>query len=74
MNSVRKVRLTVDCTPEAYKLVARLASLNDVSMADVLRRGIALMKVAADAQRKDRRLAVVDHNDQLVSEIKGLRG
>jgi hypothetical protein len=50
----------------------RLAGVANCSKSDVMRRGFALMKVAVDAKSLGCRLAVVDSERALVSEIIGI--
>jgi hypothetical protein len=55
---------------EVYCLLLRLAGNSNTTIADVLRKGIALMYVAEVAHKRHQKLAVVDHNDEVVSLIK----
>jgi hypothetical protein len=65
---VKRKRLNLDLTPEAYELLQRLAEESGKNMAEVLRTGLALYGIAQDEKKKGRSLAVVQ-DEKVVKEI-----
>lgn len=65
---VKRKRLNLDLTPEAYDLLQRLAEESGKNMAEILRTGLALYGIAQDEKKKGRSLAIVQ-DDRIVKEI-----
>jgi len=61
-------RLSLELSPEAYQLLAKLAADSDKNMADVLRAGIALYDIAYQAKAKHQALCVAE-GDEILKEI-----
>ena len=59
------VRLTVLLSPEEVDQLERQASLDDISVTDVIRRSLAIGRVAWDAQRRKGKLMVQDRDGEL---------
>lgn len=59
------VRLTVLLTPEEVEELQRQASADSISVTDVIRRSLAIGRVAWDAQRRKGKLMVKDRNGEL---------
>ncbi len=73
MGSPKKtVRLTVDVPQDAYELIESLANEIHTSKSDVLRRGLALMKVAVEAQKEGKKFGVAEPGQELSTEIVGI--
>jgi hypothetical protein len=68
----RKVRLTVDVSPELNETLDQLAGNAHLTKSEILRRAIALMKVAAQAHEKGQKLALIDKDQQALTEIVGI--
>ena len=67
-----KVRLTVDVSPELNETLDQLADNAHLTKSEILRRAIALMKVAAQAHEKGQKLALIDKDQQGMTEIIGI--
>lgn len=67
-----KVRLSLDVSVELNQLLESLARTMRVTKSDVLRKAIVLMKVALDAKLKNKKLAIVDEDQPVQTEIVGL--
>lgn len=68
----KRVRLSLDLSPELNKLLEDLAVAIDGTKSDVLRKGIVLMEVAARAKRQGKKFGIAEPDQQLVTEIVGL--
>lgn len=66
------VRLSLHVSPELNNLLENLARKIGATKSDVLRKSIVLTKVAHDARLKNQRLAIVNHDNSIASEIVGL--
>jgi predicted transcriptional regulator len=67
-----KVRLTVDVSPELNETLDQLADNAHLTKSEILRRAIALIKVAAQAHEKGQKLALIDKDQQGMTEIIGI--
>jgi predicted transcriptional regulator len=67
-----KVKLTLELSPEAAELLQGLADMMHTTKSEVLRKGLALMKVAADAKKDGRKLGVAAGDQPLATEIVGI--
>jgi putative heme iron utilization protein len=65
----KKVRLSLDVSPELDAKLDAMAEHLGVTKADVLRRSIAMMEVAIDGKRTGRRLGLVGKGGHLDVEI-----
>jgi len=68
MNSVRKFNMLLSAS--AHKEIEEIAADNGVTLAEVVRLGIGLVKLAMDAERNGYRLMTVNANNEAVMEIK----
>ncbi len=69
----RKVRLSLDVSPELNDLLEELARDTHSSKRDVLRKAITLMEVAVDAKEQGQKLYVSDRAPEGASrEIVGI--
>ena len=66
------VRLTLDLTRETYDKVTALSAYLECSRSTLLRKSIALVQIAADAQRDGLTLALADGDDRVTTRIVGL--
>jgi predicted transcriptional regulator len=70
--SKNTVRLSIDLSPSLDRVLEDLATRMGTTKAEVLRKGIALVEVAADAKAAGKKIGVADRADQLTREIVGL--
>ena len=62
-------RLNVVLSKKAYADLNQLATQNRMSMTDVIRTGIGLLKLALDARRKGQKLVLADEQGKAISEL-----
>lgn len=68
----KKIRLSLDITPEVYYLIEKIAARLGNSKSDILRKGIALMDVASEANKMGHNIAIIDKENKVVSRIINL--
>ena len=68
----RKVRLNLDITEKLNSELERLAEATGTTKADIMRRGLALAKVAIDEQALGHKLGILDQDRKLIAEIVGV--
>ena len=66
------VRLSLDLSPAANEVLESLAEAGGVTKADILRRAIGVMKIAADGRGRGQRLGLADKDQPIATEIAGL--
>ncbi len=66
-------RLTVDLPEEQYALVQELAGSIHGTKSDVLRRGLALMKIAVEAEQKGEFLGLSSDGEHITARLIGIR-
>jgi predicted transcriptional regulator len=67
-----KIRLSLDLSPELYRMLEELAEKSGGSKAEVLRRAIALMDVAVDAKKQGKKFGIAEKSEDLTTEIIGI--
>ena len=67
-----KIRLSLDVSPEVYELLDNLATTTGGTKSDVIRKAIALVKVAVEGKQKGLKLGLAESNQVLTTEIVGL--
>lgn len=67
-----KVRLSLDLSPLANEVLEEVAANQHTTKSDVLRKAIGLVKLADDARRDNRKIGVMDTENNVFSEIVGL--
>jgi predicted transcriptional regulator len=67
-----KIRFNLDLSPEADLLLEDLAEQMGGTKSTVLRKAIALMKIAVEARREGRKLGIVEIDQPLATEIVGI--
>lgn len=72
MSAHESIRLSLSVSPELNARLDNLAQSGHTTKSEVLRKAIALFDVAAQAKAENNRLAVLDQNKQLLSEIIGI--
>jgi len=70
--STEKVRLSLDLSQELNDTLDRLAAEGGTTKSELLRKAIALVDVATQAKRNHQKLAIVDEQQHVVSQIVGL--
>ena len=66
------VRLSLDLSPQANTMLETLATDLQTTKSGVLRKALALVKVAEEAKRANRKIGVFDTEQNVFSEIVGL--
>jgi predicted transcriptional regulator len=66
------VRLSLDLSPQANTALESVASSQRTTKSDVLRKAIALVQVAEEARRANRKIGIFDTEANVFSEIVGL--
>ncbi|WP_295994980.1 ribbon-helix-helix protein, CopG family [Rugamonas sp.] len=66
------VRVSLDMSPEANDLLENLASAHGTTKSQILRRAVALYHVASEAKARGNRIAVIDQDKKVVTEVVGL--
>lgn len=66
------IRLSLIVSPELNELLEDLARAGHTCKSDVLRRSIALFDIAIEARRNNKRLGILDQDNNLETEIVGL--
>ena len=67
-----KIRLSFDVTPELNDQLQDIAEEVGGTKTEVLRKAIALMRVAVDAKRDGKKFGVAERNQPLATEIVGI--
>jgi predicted transcriptional regulator len=67
-----KIRLSLDVSPEVNQLLDNLAASTGGTKSDVIRKAIALIKVAVEGKEKGLKLGLAESNQVLTTEIVGL--
>ncbi|MGH9957398.1 MAG: CopG family transcriptional regulator [Pyrinomonadaceae bacterium] len=70
--STEKVRLSLDLSQELNETLDRLAAEGGTTKSELLRKAIALVDVATQAKQKHQKLAIVDEQEHVISQIVGL--
>lgn len=66
------VKMSLHLSPETSNTLEKLAKDNHITKSDLLRKALALIEVALKNKEKGNHLAILDKNDNKVSEIIGL--
>ncbi len=66
-------RITVDVPEEQYNLILELADQIHGTNSDVLRRGLALMKIAVEAENEGKQIGISDDGKSLTTRLLGIR-
>ncbi|MDJ0677438.1 MAG: ribbon-helix-helix protein, CopG family [Calothrix sp. MO_167.B42] len=66
------IRLSLDVSPEVNEIINELAHKSGVSKSDILRKSIALMELAVKAKARGEKVAFVDENQVVNTEIVGI--
>ncbi len=67
-----KVRMNLQVSAEINDLLEKIADETGSNRSEVIRRALALMKVAHDARQRGKRLGLVSDPDKLETEIVGV--
>jgi hypothetical protein len=67
-----KIRLTLDVSQELNKTLNELADNGNTTKSDILRRAIALMELAVQAQKEGGKVMFVNNDKSETKEIVGL--
>ena len=67
---MKTVRVTVDLSPELYEKVQKMADQSHSTKAEIMRKSLGLLSAIQVAiKQEDRRLAIVDNENEVVTEI-----
>ena len=72
INKKEKVRMNLQVSAEINDLLEKIADETGSNRSEVIRRALALMKVAHDARQRGKRLGLVSDPDKLETEIVGV--
>lgn len=64
------MRFTIDMTPKMHEIVTALATRDGITMAETLRRAIALEKVATEAKARGEQVCLVK-GGEIVCRLEG---
>lgn len=67
----KKIRFTLDLTPEMKTAIDELASISGTTQADILRRAIALLRAAKQGEQQGESIAMVK-DDKVVARLVGV--
>lgn len=67
-----RMQLTLEITEALDQELSRLAALKGLTKADVIRRGLALAKVAIDERARGNALGILDERGGLICELTGI--
>lgn len=71
--SKKSIRLSVDVSPEFYKMLGQMAESSHSSKSEILKKSVALMKVAQDEEKKGHHLGIIANDDkQIITRIVGI--
>jgi len=62
--------MVLEASPDNSDRIHELAVQNRLSDVDLVKLGLALVEILTSARSERNRLAVVDHNGQVVQELK----
>lgn len=68
----RRVRLTLDLSPEFDKLLQSLADMSGETKSDIMRKSLVLMEFALQAKRAGKKFGIAHDNQSLATEIVGV--
>lgn len=69
---MKKVRLTVDVSPDLNAALEKIAEANGITKAEAFRRAIILADVTHEAVRKGQHVGIAADSDSLKREFVGL--
>jgi len=70
--SEERIKLSVEVSPELYEIIEKLAKQGHETKSDIFRKGIALMKVAAEAKQAGKKIGIAAPGQTLETEIIGI--
>jgi len=68
----KMIKMSLHISPELNEELEQMSEEAHASKSDILRKAIALIKVAMDAKKSGKKLAILNENKELVNEIVGL--
>ena len=66
------MKKTASVPPEVDSVLENLAQKSHCTKAQVLKKAISLYKIAQEASKNNRKIAIVKENDELETEITGI--
>lgn len=72
MESDTKIKLSLEVSPEFYTALQNLSSEIHISEGDVLKKAIALLKIAVEAEKRGQKMGIVEKEEPVDTEIVGV--
>lgn len=72
MESNTKIQLSLEVSPEFYDALQNLSSEIHISEGDVLKKAIALLKIAVEAEKRGQKMGIVEKEQSVDTEIVGV--
>lgn len=66
------VRMSLNISPELAEKLEQMSEETHTSKSDIIRKALLIMDIAIDNKKKGNRLALVNKQDQKVSDILGI--
>jgi hypothetical protein len=70
--SKETIMLSLEVSPEFYKLLAKLSEDSHSSQGDVLKKSIVLMNVALNETKKGHHVGIIGKDDKIITKITGI--
>lgn len=72
METNDQIKFSLEVSPEFYTTLQNLSSETHVSESDVLRKALALLKIAVEAEKRGQKIGIVEKDQPVISKIVGL--
>ena len=72
METNNQIKFSLEVSPEFYTTLQNLSSETHVSEGDVLRKALALLKIAVEAEKRGQKIGIVEKDQPVISKIVGL--
>ncbi len=66
------IRLSLDVSPEFYKILTKISEESHISQGDVLKKSVFLMNVALNETKKGHHVGIIGNDDKLITKITGI--
>lgn len=68
----KTIRLSLDVSPEFNKMLDEMAETAHSSKSEILKKSVALMKVAQDKGKKGHHLGIIGNDKKIITQIVGI--
>ncbi|MBD2771612.1 DNA-binding protein [Iningainema tapete] len=72
MESNNKIQLSLEVSPEFYDALQNLSNEIHINEGDVLKKAIALLKIAVEAEKRSQKMGIVEKEQSVDTEIVGV--